>query len=840
MGEEQRTDVPRVKKGEREQRHEEEMETKAAAISAKKAGEASDKGSSDGAGQTQTRKQEKQENTVGHATGSTAPSVDSVAGDPKDCGTQKRQNSADSHQEQTDVHEEAEWYLVLTEDAMAVLQQQMQQQQQTQSFPSREAVSPSDGSSTCSFTSSAEVAGTPADSASAGSPSGAQTSQKSGSEGAPSGQDVIGPSVLSAPAHPRERKQGNQGVEAGGIEGGTGTQPVVGPLTTSAVRVYLQHCLIDGYSQCWRQGMESWLPLCNVEELKAVLQASGEEETEGLAAEACDGSNQGDGQNRYRGAQYGGSERKRKLDNIAAEMKYVTPEGVQMVFDEEDKTWRTAEEYEALRSLLEDADASLTAASWKTQQGRRKAGQACSPAVDSQDVQMASEAFVNAQGNHGGGEDDKDDETNKKLDGAERLKKEANAEKRRLYRQRQKRKKEEGRWVASRKNPNIYVSGLPRDCKEEELAELFKKAGVFKIDPETLRPKIRLYTDETGGCKGDALVSFVHESSVEIAIKYFDGASFREGGPYILQVQRAEFAPKQTGTADSSAGGQTNSKEGAPSQSSSGANGGSRPAKRDRKKYLAAKYEQERLLSWGDAIDDGTGRRIIIMKPTYSSEEAAVYEAGDPFYEELRQELFDEIVQFAKPDKVTVIPRHVQGLACVKMKTAEDAERIIEQFRGRFFDGRQLDVFFFDGKSDLKANCLPSNRRPASQDSASSGVKGQSSVLTPKMLAPGGFEQEGLNKTPVSVAALSAVCGTEAPVLPATRDLEGVHSRDGGNAPTCPGDEDAEQERLAKFGVGRRIFFLTACQYYNLSLTYYCDWIDEQSSDEEFEVQTES
>lgn len=33
-----------------------------------------------------------------------------------------------------------------------------------------------------------------------------------------------------------------------------------------------------------------------------------------------------------------------------------------------------------------------------------------------------------------------------------------------------------------------------------------------------------------------------------------------------------------------------------------------------------------------------------------------LYEAGDPFYEELRQELFDEIVQFAKPDKVTVIP----------------------------------------------------------------------------------------------------------------------------------------------------------------------------------------
>lgn len=150
-----------------------------------------------------------------------------------------------------------------------------------------------------------------------------------------------------------------------------------------------------------------------------------------------------------------------------------------------------SQEYEALRSLLEEADASLTAANWKAQ--RRKGGQAHSSAVDSEDVQIASEPFVNAQGNDGGGEDDKDDETTQNLADAERLKKEVNAEKRRLYRQRQKRKKEEGRWVASRKNPNIYVSGLPKDCKEEELAELFKKAGVFKIDPETCEYELPYY-----------------------------------------------------------------------------------------------------------------------------------------------------------------------------------------------------------------------------------------------------------------------------------------------------------------------------------------------------------
>lgn len=64
----------------------------------------------------------------------------------------------------------------------------------------------------------------------------------------------------------------------------------------------------------------------------------------------------------------------------------------------------------------------------------------------------------------------------------------------------------------------------------------------------------------------------------------------------ILKVQRAEFAPKQTGSPENASGAfQVSSKEDASVSASSGADLAFRPAKkRDRKKYLAAKYEQER------------------------------------------------------------------------------------------------------------------------------------------------------------------------------------------------------------------------------------------------------
>lgn len=595
-----------------------------------------------------------------------------------------------------------EWYLILTEDAMAVLRAQ----QNHQNAPNLRGAAGREGEGK----------------------TGDKTEAKTGDK--------------------REREDKGEGPKGGSVAAlGGNDSSVVGPVSAETIRIYFQHCLVDGYTQCWKSGMAAWSPLCATEELKKVLQ----EEEEDL--EPTEGGRE-DGEKAASSA---------RVDAIPPEFKYVTPEGVQMVFDEGDKTWRTAEEYEALYSLLAEADALPSASS-----PGEKPSSGVSPPLQVREEDMVfpglaaveEEAGTEGEGKEGAGD-------TRELTEAERQKKEINAEKRRLYRQRLKKKKQEGRWVVSRKNPNIYVSNLPPDCTEAELAEIFKKAGVFKIDPDTLQPKIRVYADDAGRCKGDALISFVHENSVDIAIKYFDGFAFRDGA-CTLKVQRAEFAPKAgQGSSPTADGLERGVSE-------------SRPGKRDRRKYLAAKYEQERLLSWGDAVDDGTGRRIIILKPTYSSEEAELYEEGDAFYEELRQELFDEIAQFAKPEKVTVIPRHVQGVACVKLKTAEDAERIIEQFRGRYFDGRQLDVFFFDGRSDLKANCLPSRL-----------------AKKPKVLAP-----------------ISSQSSSEAP------RSEGAGQNEGGMQQEdheLQEGKDDEAARLDKFG----------------------DWINQQSSDEEFEVQTE-
>ncbi len=57
-------------------------------------------------------------------------------------------------------------------------------------------------------------------------------------------------------------------------------------------------------------------------------------------------------------------------------------------------------------------------------------------------------------------------------------------------------------------NTSIYIQNLPTDVTEEEVAQFCKRGGIIREDPLTLEKKIKLYKDEQGKLKGDALVIY--------------------------------------------------------------------------------------------------------------------------------------------------------------------------------------------------------------------------------------------------------------------------------------------------------------------------------------------
>lgn len=109
-----------------------------------------------------------------------------------------------------------------------------------------------------------------------------------------------------------------------------------------------------------------------------------------------------------------------------------------------------------------------------------------------------------------------------------------------------KKQKKEKSPPAPKQNTAIYVTGIPDDADPDEVYDLFKKCGLIAESPDTNQPRIKLYTDDNGNFKGDALIStcihklrllmelthgtvFFRPESVALAIDMLDGTDFRLG-----------------------------------------------------------------------------------------------------------------------------------------------------------------------------------------------------------------------------------------------------------------------------------------------------------------------
>ncbi|KAJ2781867.1 hypothetical protein GGI15_003086 [Coemansia interrupta] len=90
-----------------------------------------------------------------------------------------------------------------------------------------------------------------------------------------------------------------------------------------------------------------------------------------------------------------------------------------------------------------------------------------------------------------------------------------------------------------RENTSIYVSGLPLDTTEAEVAEYFSQCGTIMVDILTNKPRIKLYRKENNEIKGDALVTYFKSPSVQLAVDILDDSQFRPTDP-----NRAQFEEK--------------------------------------------------------------------------------------------------------------------------------------------------------------------------------------------------------------------------------------------------------------------------------------------------------
>lgn len=108
-------------------------------------------------------------------------------------------------------------------------------------------------------------------------------------------------------------------------------------------------------------------------------------------------------------------------------------------------------------------------------------------------------------------------------------------------------KAKSGQEPAARKNTAVYVTNLPADTTVEEVRSVFSKCGVIAEEIDQGRPRIKLYTDEQGRFKGDALIVYFRAESVMLATQMLDDTDFRfgeVGASGKMRVQAADFSYK--------------------------------------------------------------------------------------------------------------------------------------------------------------------------------------------------------------------------------------------------------------------------------------------------------
>ncbi|KAL8987078.1 MAG: hypothetical protein Q9177_003687, partial [Variospora cf. flavescens] len=197
-----------------------------------------------------------------------------------------------------------------------------------------------------------------------------------------------------------------------------------------------------------------------------------------------------------------------------------------------------------------------------------------------------------------------------------------------------------------RKNTAVYVTNLPLDVSVQEVSDVFSRCGVIAEEIDRGKPRIKLYTDDNGNFKGDALILYFRAESVDLAIQMLDDSDFRlgqaaPGGK--MRVAAADFSYK--------------TQKDAPAKSNN----------KDKKKIIKKTQKlNNKLADWDDddpqAIQDTSSRwdKVVILKHLFTLQEL---EEDPAVILDIKEDIREECAKIAPVTNVVLFDKEPDGVA---------------------------------------------------------------------------------------------------------------------------------------------------------------------------------
>ncbi|KAK4046717.1 hypothetical protein OIO90_006470 [Microbotryomycetes sp. JL221] len=244
----------------------------------------------------------------------------------------------------------------------------------------------------------------------------------------------------------------------------------------------------------------------------------------------------------------------------------------------------------------------------------------------------------------------------------------------------------------------IFVTQLPPTTTVDQLQSTFSKAGLIMEDADG-QPRIKLYKDDaTGHFKGEALIVYLQDASVELATRLFDETELVLGsGQGVMKVKKAEWTKDQSHPGSR----QTEQANGDRPK------GGQDEQRRQKQKKRTEKLRQK-LTDWSSSDDEATAQakararlnpRIVVLQGMFTLNEL---EQDPALLLDLKEDVREECETLGEVTNVTLYDQEPTGILTVRFKDELPAKACIAKMNGRYFGGRQVRAFYLDSSVKYK------------------------------------------------------------------------------------------------------------------------------------------